>query len=540
MKLLTRPKTLLLLILLIACFLRIFLLDKFPAGLQVDEALIVYNAYTLSQEASDAFGNYFPVHLVGYGWGENAFLSYLLVLPIKIFGLSHFQFFRVIPVFFNLLLLLFIYLLVKELFQQKIALLTAFLLALSPWNIALARLLFNVSFLPLFFIAGSFFLIKGLKTTKNYHYFLAAIIWGLSFYVYASSFIWLPILLVLIVFSFKDWLKKIKLANYFSFFVPLIIIALPIFLFYLKNQFGILANLDKIAFFSLPNLVHTRLDEVSILHLPFYLALPLFIISYILHYNPYFLFFYGNSLLLSPHIGLVYLFEIPFICLGIILGLKNFKEPSYKFIILWLAFSALPAAFTIESVPHPLRFTTAMGLFEIFAALGFIYFWQIKFKEKRKLIYALSIFALINFAFFCYDYYVLYPKSSSPVFHYQDQAISEYIRDNYNNYDQFFLIKVPGASNLWPYNFLVYTQYPVQQFQAQEKILIGTNQRFAKLSFGLLAYFQNISQPKPESRVLYFYPVKGNRETGFLSDKKIIKEFYDLDGQVAVVAAKAR
>src|SRR4030043_2084649 len=132
MKLLKNPKFILFVILLIACLLRVYLLDKFPAGMQVDEALIVYNAYTLSQQVVDTFGNYLPVHLFGYGWGENAFLSYLLIIPIKIFGLSHWQFFRLIPIIFNLGLIVFLYLLVKELFNQKTVFLAAFLLAISP------------------------------------------------------------------------------------------------------------------------------------------------------------------------------------------------------------------------------------------------------------------------------------------------------------------------------------------------------------------------------------------------------------------------
>jgi hypothetical protein len=121
----------------------------------------------------------------------------------------------------------FFYLLIKELFNQKIAFLSAIFAFIFPgwWYYTARGLLPNVAFLS-FFVISFYFFIKLLKQPKIAYYLLFGFSLALSLMIRTSEIVWIaPLLLVLTLLNFKkiNWL-------YFGISVLLFIVCFsPIF-----------------------------------------------------------------------------------------------------------------------------------------------------------------------------------------------------------------------------------------------------------------------------------------------------------------------
>ena len=76
------------LILFIGCFVRLFLLGKYPVGFNQDEASIGYETYSLITNGVDRHGMSYPVNFISWGNGQNVLYAYLSIPIIKIFGLN--------------------------------------------------------------------------------------------------------------------------------------------------------------------------------------------------------------------------------------------------------------------------------------------------------------------------------------------------------------------------------------------------------------------------------------------------------------------
>ena len=94
------------------------------------------------------------------------------------------------------------YLLIKELFSKSgLALLTAFLLAISPWHLQFSRVAFE-SQLGLFL--NIFMALFFLKILKKPHLLpLAAFLAGLNFYSYQAEKVFTPLLVLALVFIWR-------------------------------------------------------------------------------------------------------------------------------------------------------------------------------------------------------------------------------------------------------------------------------------------------------------------------------------------------
>ena len=131
----------LILVLLLAVFLRFWQLGNNPPGLHADEALTGYTAYSLYMTGLDLHGNFRLLSLADTNIGGSypPLYSYILIPFIKIFGLNLFVD-RLPPTIFGVLSVLAVFHIVKKLLKsEKIALLTSLLFALNPWAIHISR-----------------------------------------------------------------------------------------------------------------------------------------------------------------------------------------------------------------------------------------------------------------------------------------------------------------------------------------------------------------------------------------------------------------
>ena len=77
----------LVLIILLAVFIRTWKFGAVPGGMNQDGAMAAVDAKALADYGTDRFGMRYPVHLTAWGFGQmSALLSYLMAPCIKLMG----------------------------------------------------------------------------------------------------------------------------------------------------------------------------------------------------------------------------------------------------------------------------------------------------------------------------------------------------------------------------------------------------------------------------------------------------------------------
>ena len=244
-------------ILLLAALARLVYLGTHPEGTYTDEAYGAYLAYGILTEGMDDAGYRFPIYFTAWGSGMNALYLYLGALFFRIFGVS-LTVYRLPQAIFGILGVYALYRLSEELFDRETALLASLALAVNPWHIMMCRFGLESNLAPNLFLIALFFLIKGLKEKRKW-LIPAAFCFGVSLYVYAVLWLFLPLFFVLCLLFCRRDLPEIKWVLWFGGI--LFLMALPLFLFLAVNL-GILPEI-RTAFFSVPELSGFRSGELS-------------------------------------------------------------------------------------------------------------------------------------------------------------------------------------------------------------------------------------------------------------------------------------
>lgn len=206
-------------IIALAFILRITALDRFPAGFTPDEASFGYDAYSLLTTGKDQWGHSFPLVLESFGDFKPPLYSYLQVPFVKFLGLNKTAV-RLPNAIFGSLAIIATFLFVSELAKytdlkkdkrELLKYMSALLLAISPWHVMLSRGAFEANLTTLFLPLGSLLFIKGLKKQSLLKW--SALFFGINLFSYHSAKLVTPILILFLVLTFRDEVKKIKLSK---------------------------------------------------------------------------------------------------------------------------------------------------------------------------------------------------------------------------------------------------------------------------------------------------------------------------------------
>lgn len=118
----------------------------------------------------------------------------------------------------------------------------------------------------------------------------------------------------------------------------------------------------------------------------------------------------------APGMGLLYLWELPFVLIGIYILIfnKSTGKKTKQSIFAWFLIAPIPAALT-NDVPHAVRTLNFLPTFQIFTAIGIIaaicYVLGIKYKVLRirisgVLILGYLLFSFLNFSYYLNQYFV--------------------------------------------------------------------------------------------------------------------------------------
>lgn len=478
-----RPGFYLVLILVLAAFLRFFGLDRVPPSLNWDEIAIAYNAYSIFETGKDEWGQSWP--LLGFeSFGEYKLpvFVYATVPGVWLFGLTGLGV-RFMPALFGAVGVALTYVLTKNLFKNKsLALLSAFILAIDIWHLQITRAAFEAGLAQLLLLVSILLLYRAKE--KPFFLPLSALFASFSVYTYNSSRLFMPIFfLAVFLFDRKLFLKNIKafvLAG-----VVAAAFALPLLLNFktpaVQGRYELISIQGDPGFVLRINDARGRLWDqgwpdplARLVHNKATHYLWVFGKNYLAHFSPSFLFIDGaeHTQQSIPGFGQFMIIFAPFLLWGIyLLGKELIKKKSLPALLLFAQILASPvaAATTMNAIPHALRTFCALPAWQIIIAYGLWDCWQKIKKTKIKTVALLGFLLLlsVNFGYYLKQYYFVYPKTCAKDWQYGHKEAVSFVWENRNNFDKVFFTRHYGEPYIF---FLFYSQYPPEKYQTIDKV----------------------------------------------------------------------
>jgi len=161
-------KKILLILIFIAIVARFIRLDYAPPHLSNDEIGAAYAAYSISKTLKDGSNQFLPILWASHGGYGSPLAIYIPLASIVIFGNNDFAV-RLPSAILGSLTIIFIGFLVKELTKNdKLALVTSFLLAVSPWHFSASRWALESNYALFFIVLGIYLFFLGLNKNKQW------------------------------------------------------------------------------------------------------------------------------------------------------------------------------------------------------------------------------------------------------------------------------------------------------------------------------------------------------------------------------------
>lgn len=198
----------LILILTVATFIRLWSVTTIPVGVHRDQILFDWNAYSILKTARDEHGRFMPLSFEGFGIADYPLAIYLRVPFVAIFGFTNLAG-RVGIVFYSIVTIFLIYKLAQKLFADEVtALISAVVATFFSWHFFMSRTGYTISMYALMFLLwGIYWLLFGKHRWQSV---VGGIFLALTCFTYAAYYFFLPPFLLLLAVAFLPKLKKDK------------------------------------------------------------------------------------------------------------------------------------------------------------------------------------------------------------------------------------------------------------------------------------------------------------------------------------------
>lgn len=532
-------------ILLFAFALRLWQISEIPPALNWDEVSIAYNAYSVLKTGRDEWGQFLPLQFKAFGEYKLPVHIYASIPGIMAFGLTEMGV-RITPVVYGTLTVLLFYLLAYEMFKSRnIGLLSAFLLAVSPWHIHLTRASFESSFSVFWVTLGAWLAVKGLKNSK---YLIASTIpFALAVYTYNSARIFVPLFVLTAFIVHRREILKFPKAVLASAIIFLLFM-LPIVFFWFKGDAS--ARLKLVSFVDDPGFVLNINQARGLTNLPEPLPRVIhnkathfvyrFSGNYLAHFSPDFLFVNG-----APHkqhhvqrVGQFYLWQAPFFLIGLYYLLR-YKHRFRGILISWILLAFIPVAITGDSIPHALRTLLAIIPYELIMAYGayVLYLVVSRYKAWQKIVLGVLAVLILSLSMKSYleNYYTVYPKLYSRDWQYGYKEVVAYIKDHYTEYDLIVFSRHYGEPHIFTLFFMGWDPVSFQsdpnldRFETYDWVRVL---KFDKFYFPDLGdqgtRYEDVQRENPGKKLLFI-----GKQGDFPQSKEVIKYVDFLNGDRA-------
>lgn len=380
----------------VAAILRLFHLGSTPHGLHADEASFLLNAQSLATTLRDEDGRFLPLSLHSLIDPKPALYSYLQIPFVLLLGATPIAA-RLPAVLLGLASIYGVYLLCKREGHERVGIVLVGVLACSPWHIMLSRATQEVILSLSFSVWATYFLLRLTRSYTNTTLLLwLACTFG-ALYSYHSAKVFLPLLFVGCLTWF--WLKKQLSVKTSAMYMAALAILFVLSILVQESTsrlaaVGILGNKEPQIRITEQTFSATPFASHSVIR-AFYnkpAAYGFSVIEEYVHYfSPDFLFFRGGEpkRYLIPFHGLLYIFELPLLLLGLFVAARK-KDAPGLFALCVAALAPLPAALTYQEVPSMIRTVPLCLALAYFVALG----WERVLFAPPRWKTALSLFFL--------------------------------------------------------------------------------------------------------------------------------------------------
>ncbi len=491
-------KYILFFILVASIFLRLWRIDEVPVSLFGDELDVGYHAYSILKTGKDYSGNSWPLHFESYSDLRTPLYIYSAVPTVAVFGITPLGV-RLPAVIFGVLGVWGMYLLVAELLSYQaakrskyripnteyriLALLSAALLALSPWHIQYSRGGFEVTMLLAFLIFGLYLFFKSLKNGK--WLWLSAGILAVTPLIYSTAKLFTPVLLV---FMFLVWKKEILNIPFNSLKkAVLVLILLGGLTSYATLFSGGGQRFSYISVFTDP-VTETEVDYARLSDAIFRQTMNItsyapkaisrlvhnkytywglnVITNYFKSFSTEFLFIKGD-LNLRHSIeggGQFYKVEAIALILGLVSFFALFKDNKIKKLIaFWILVGVIPSAITRDGGTHATRLILILPPLVILIAFGLVEGTRVFFKRYHKLLLTTYIILLAGcFGLYQHSYWVHNPWHSERWWHAGYKEVVEVIKQSESNYEKIVISNAKDKPQIF---FAAYSQFDPKLWQ---------------------------------------------------------------------------
>jgi Dolichyl-phosphate-mannose-protein mannosyltransferase len=455
---------LLLIIIAIATFLRLYNLEIAPPALNQDEAVNGVDAYMLGINLRDHHGNFLPPMLQSFNDWASPTLTYLTVPFVKIFGLSVWSI-RFANALFGIFCVPLAYGIIKRLTSNyNLALVAGLLAAITPFMISLSHWAIPPSVVPFCLLSFIFTLLKLIDSNTNQKIVLNSTLFSLSgialTYSYPTMKVFVPLALVSLGLIYllptlkKDPNHLVPASNEkqpinesisktnFKIFTKL---ALPII--------AICLFISPIYYLTLtqPDIYNARYKQVSMTA-----GGEGFVTGFASRYweylTPFFLTGYSdsNSMHHVPQFGPINELLTPFIYVGLLVAFwksqekENADRQVYLHLVSLFFLAPIAPSLTID---HTIltRGVQVLVLSLIFIPIAINWLLnKISLDQRawRAVTLTFGIVSLITTLHFSFFYFTKYAESQKGNFQYGIEQMFEYLKTNDDKFDKVEIVDI--------------------------------------------------------------------------------------------------
>jgi 4-amino-4-deoxy-L-arabinose transferase-like glycosyltransferase len=475
----------LILIIGVAAILRLWQIGQVPLSMNWDEVSLGYNAYSIMLTGRDEYGKFLPIVLESFGDFKPALYTYLIIPFLPFFNLTAVAV-RLPAALIGIIAVFLTYFLAKELVKRTdIALISSFLLAVSPWHVQMSRVAFESGVGMAFNLAGLLFFFKGLK--KPLLLAISALFFALSFYTYQSEKLFVPLILLVLICVY--WKKLISIPKKYPALAVclLVFISFPMIYFTFGNQNGLARAKGVSVFANTFDLLQRNAKILErdkenndyigqIFDNRRFIFVRTIIQGYLSHFDLNWWFITGDSVSRHhvPEMSLMYIIDLPFLLMGfyfLIFNLFPINKKTKLFLILWIMVTPVSASFT-TGVPHALRTLNFLPSFQIITAIGVVTAYLLINKKlkstpvKLSILISVCLLFIFNFIFYLNQYFVQQNYYYAKDWIYGYPQIVNYLTPLHSRYEKVLVSNRGYLNNSYMF-FLFYQKYDPKKYLAE-------------------------------------------------------------------------
>lgn len=439
-------------ILIVAAILRLWSLSSVPPGLNVDEAANGWNAFCLARTLHDQHGVFLPIlDSAGYGQGLSTLLLYVMAPFVGVLGPTSFAI-RLPGVIAGVVTVALVYFIGQRLFDRRVGLTAAALLAVSPWHLQLSRWGHMATLFPL---VVALVILLMLRADNWKRAAVAGAVVGLSLYGYYAIRLWMPIFLAATVFIW--WRRRRELA---AFVASMFVVAAPLIYGTLFNP--LLQKRAQLTWvWDAGDSLGTKIAKAAARYPP--------------HFGLDFLFRRGDlDPTDSPPTGHGYFFwfMLPLLLAGAAFLVAKLREsPSARFLAVLVLVYPAADLFNRHPSAHSLRGAPGVIALTLLAAAGLIALLDVSRRFRVPIAIALGLWASIETARFLPDYFSEFRTNARKYDAYTADLhhALRWIAPRFGTYDA---VLITGSGTSHPYiRTLLELHYPPKKWLADPKVI---------------------------------------------------------------------